>query len=207
MSLSYTDEIVRFQRQLNETVAWCASIDWANNPGELLRSSILCPPAIRSDLQAIIEAHLSSEESRELRSIDNKNVHQQWQQNVEQLATKRAYLLLKQNSFAFSSVQTWQNGRLLAFDPQNSLDDGFVEAVTHGFFDAWNRPAWDTWISYIIEGWEPQYFRTYLLSWVPGSLIEIVATGIDSNMEECIRWASDLDTPFIRQLSQEGLLR
>jgi len=98
-------------------------------------------------------------------------------------------------------------GRLLAFDPQNRLDDGLAGEVTQGFFDDCNIPAWDTWISYVIEDEARCPFNAYLLSWVPEALVESVEAGIHVNMEECICWVSDLETVFVRQIRQAGLIR
>jgi hypothetical protein len=102
-------------------------------------------------------------------------------------------------------------GRILAFAPDGTLQDGAANVATNGFLDDDNIPPWDTWIWYVtndpvsnLEWWRG--CDSYLLSWVPDSLIEVVASGIRVNPEKCVRWAIDLDTPFIRQLKQNGLV-
>ena len=46
----------------------------------------------------------------------------------------------------------------------------------------------------------------YLVAWVPPHLVDAVARGICVNPEECIRWASDVDTVLTRKLGEAGLL-
>lgn len=208
-----TDQIAHFQRRLAETIAWCTSQDWSfqrqsmegitwhslKAPGKGLRTGLLRPPEITDNVRAIFKERLPLEEQVKLLAIDRAEKKRQWQQNVEQLATKRAALLQAQNLPTLQVVPPLTGGCLLAFSPEESTGDGAAEFVTNGFFDSDNVPAWDTWLMYVADD-------HLLLSWVPDSLFEVVEAGIDVNPEECIRWATDLDTPFIRQLKQTGLL-
>ena len=84
-----------------------------------------------------------------------------------------------------------------ALFPDYSLFDGAAEVETHGFFDSFNLPPWDTWISYVHE---------HLLAWVPSALVELVDGGIQVNAEQCIVWADDGDTPFLRHPAVRPLL-
>jgi hypothetical protein len=205
------DQVAHFQRRLAETIGWCASQDWIANPAEGLRSPQLRLPEITDDGRAIFEARLPREETARLLAIEHAETLRQWQQHVEQLAMKRAALLHTQDTSFLQPLQLRPSGRLLAFDPQGTLSDGAATAATQGFFDDDNVPPWDTWIWYVINDlvsnlpwW--QGCDSYLLSWVPNALVAVVEVGIDSNPEECIRWATDLDTAFIWQLKQAGFI-
>lgn len=130
---------------------------------------------------------------------------------VAQLALKRAALLQAQGIPLLQLVKPLTGGRLLAFTPDGTLSDGAAKLATQGFVDDDNLPAWDTWIWYVtndlvsnLEWWRG--CNSYLLSWVPDVLVEVIEAGIDVNPEECLRWATDLDTTFIRQLKQAGLV-
>jgi hypothetical protein len=93
-------------------------------------------------------------------------------------------------------------GRLLAFNLDETLSDGAANLASYGFFDDNNIPAWDTWIMYVTgdtahtpRDWS---WTSYLLSWVPEVFVDVVSDGIAVNPEECIRWATDLASPFLR---------
>jgi hypothetical protein len=86
-------------------------------------------------------------------------------------------------------LESLEGGRLLVYVPDLDLRDGAAEAETDGFFDVYNAPPWDTWVAFVEDDIGFEY--PYLVSWVPPSLIEIVARGIQVNPEECIRWLDD----------------
>lgn len=199
MDFANENQITHFQRRLAETMAWCNSQDWSVDPAKGLRTALFHPSEQTSADQIPLILHY-------------EQPPQQRQRNVELLAIKRAAILQKQGSLLlFEKPLT--SGRLLAFTPDGTLSDGAAYAATYGFFDDDNIPAWDTWIWYVTndlvskpEHWCGTVTDSYLLSWVPETLIEVVTSGIDVNPEECIRWATDLDTPFIRQLKQAGFV-
>lgn len=98
-------------------------------------------------------------------------------------------------------------GRLLVFDPGESLTDGAAQVESEGWFDEDNAPPWETWIAYIIE--EPRHagrwthLDSYLLCWVPGDRVDVVDRSILVIPERCVEWASAVDTPFLRRLKSE----
>lgn len=201
MDFESQNQMTSFQARLKETKTWCASQEWSVNPAEGLRTALLRP----------------SEQARSQRTFPDYNeflrkTPQQRQQTIEQLALQRAALLQERTIPLLPSAEPLRYGRLLAFSPDNTLSDGAANFNTDGFFDDDNIPPWDTWIWYAtndpvnnFEGWRG--CDSYLLSWVPDSLIEVVVSGIWVNPEECIRWADDLDTPFIQQLKEAGFIR
>jgi hypothetical protein len=118
-------------------------------------------------------------------------------------------------------------GRLLLYASDETLSDEAAWVSSGGFFDSVNVPPWDTWVAYIEDiATDPQHgnpwfleaFRrdheithepmqlTYVVCWVPPSLLEVAEAGIDVNPEECIVWLADRDTTFTRALLETGLL-
>ena len=103
-------------------------------------------------------------------------------------------------------------GRIVAYAPDESLDDGAACLASQGYFDGFNVPGWDAWICYVMPpstaqdiSW-PVTYSSYLLSWVPEELVPLVEYGIDVNPESCLMWASTLDGPFFAALRRADLL-
>lgn len=71
-------------------------------------------------------------------------------------------------------------GRLLLCEPEESVADGASEYATHGFFDLYDIPPWDTWVLYA---------EHILISWVPPDFVSRVQKGIDINVVQCLRWS------------------
>jgi hypothetical protein len=88
-------------------------------------------------------------------------------------------------------------GRLLYYEPSRSLWDGAACGASGGFFDLENAPPWDVWLCFADE--------SFLVSWVPPAFLDRAAHGIEVNPECCINWVEDVETPFTRQLQDEGL--
>jgi hypothetical protein len=95
-------------------------------------------------------------------------------------------------------------GRFLVFDPGQSLSDGAAALESNGLFDDDNVPAASTWVAFVEEPtrsqgrWMP--FQSYLLCWIPDTLVDAAQRGIVVNPEECIRWAEAVDAPFLVEL-------
>jgi hypothetical protein len=52
----------------------------------------------------------------------------------------------------------------------------------------------------------PAWRESYLVSWVPQTLLPLVRTGIVVNPESCIEWLADRETPFTQALDALHLL-
>jgi uncharacterized protein (TIGR02996 family) len=63
---------------------------------------------------------------------------------VNTLANKRAELLAGGGWQPQMPYDDLAGGRLLLFDPDGTLSDGAAAAVSHGYLDEDNLPAWDT---------------------------------------------------------------
>ena len=165
------------QQRLQETKSWCASRVQIRADHDL-RSSELKPEVIKKSNE--------SEYSFLLFGTAEQN-----EETINRLIEKRVALLASQ-----SYSQEINKGQVLLFDPGQSLFDGAAEAATNGFFDDNNVPPWDTWICYVRD--EEARYGNYLLSWVPSHLVDLAEDGIQVNPEQCICWAKDLGTSFLR---------
>lgn len=198
------NHIEAFQRTLAETIAWCAPRATSLEPESSLRS-----------------LPLHSQPSMESRSIDERK------RAVADIATTRAMLLRDAGIYPQQPAADLAGGRLLLYAPDETLSDGAAYVSSGGFFDGDNVPPWDTWVAYIKDtATDPQHGHpwflgayqdyqkithepmqlTYVVCWVPPSLLEVAEAGIDVNPEECIVWLSDRDTMFTRALQETGLL-
>jgi len=77
-------------------------------------------------------------------------------------------------------------GKLLIYEPMETVTDGASEALFRRFFDIEDAPPWDTWFLYS-EG--------AIYSWVPDLFIEDAQAGVDTNIVNCIRWIKWLELP------------
>jgi len=82
-------------------------------------------------------------------------------------------------------------GRLLIYFPDAQLSDGAAEAASEGFFDVHNAPPWGSWVAYFEDRASESPYSSYLLAWVPETLVALAAAGIDVNPEQCIVWLDD----------------
>ncbi len=187
------DDLVQFRVRLAEAIAWCAGRGSAIDPANSLRTPDL-RPAVLDETRTHCRYTWGTVPER--------------QALVRTLTQERARRLQVEGRYPAVPADDLADGRLLVYDPDDSLFDGVAEEVTRGFFDVDNTPPWDTWLGYVHErdeeGWRP--FDSYLVSWVPPGFIALADVGIQINPEECILWATQNDTLFTRQLHAAGLL-
>jgi uncharacterized protein (TIGR02996 family) len=187
LPLTWELVLALFSRRLGETMAWCARKHGS------LRTPALQPPHIfRESRPGALRTY------PERRRI------------VHDFVAIRARLLAEEGNNPWNVTGELAGGKLLLFWPDQSCFDGAAEAASKGFFDSDNVPAWDTWVWYasveqtgtvgLNAGW------SYLVSWVPPELVELVDWGIRVNPEQCILWATDVDTPLTSRLWEAGLL-
>jgi hypothetical protein len=93
------------------------------------------------------------------------------------------------------------DGRLMLWFPDEELTDGAAAVASRGFFDDHNAPPWGTWVGYFEDRGTGLSGRTYLLAWVPTSLIESARAGIRVNPEVCIEWLANAEI-YLRSIMQ-----
>lgn len=99
-------------------------------------------------------------------------------------------------------------GRLLLYAPDDTLAGGSAEGASEGLLGPYNRPGWDGWLHYAVDGIPPgswRSFRSYLVCYVPPSLLVAAEAGVRAQAGECLAWADDMDLPFARRLWDAGL--
>lgn len=191
------DDIEEFRKRLIETQTWCAARIDMVHPDTSLRSPLLRPTGTHGDDERMTNITWGSlAERREM---------------VAALTSQRADLLAQAGQVPAPSLIPAIKGRHLAYDPDSTLSDGAAWVASKGFFDGDNTPAWDTWIAYIDTETPGNLFTlarfaSFLVSWVPQDLVDMVEYALWANPEECIQWASDIDIPFIHRLRAVGLL-
>jgi uncharacterized protein (TIGR02996 family) len=194
VAMTWEDALSLFRWRLAQAVAWCRDRDVRS-----LRTLALKPAVLwgweRTASAPTVWRSLSAAEG---------------QTAVNALANRRAELLAGEVGHAWASRGGLAGGRLLLFDPEGTLSDEAAEANSEGYFDANNIPAWDAWVWYAEEPAARQgdwtMWSSYLVAWVPPRLVELADGGIRVNPEQCIEWASEVDTSLTRRLRAAGLL-
>lgn len=164
-----------FDRRLAETIAWCGARMDRADPGISLRSPGTRPRTLPADRLDLV--HSATARGRGV----GFRVHP-------------------------PRKDAPGGGRLLAYFPDADLTDGAAEMESRGFFDVFNAPPWDTWVAYVEEdppGGDRSY-ASYLVAWVPPELLELAATGIEANPEQCIAWLGDTRTAIAGWLRERG---
>ena len=152
---------------LSETAAWCSR---GTLPNSELRSreldpsvSLEVPPFDALGIQAWLKVK-----------------HESYQRAMHAIVQRRS-ILLRDETTAITDVALAQSkGRLLLYEPMETVTDGASAASSCGFFDLEDAPPWDTWFLYS-EG--------TIFSWVPDSMIHYAQAGIDANPVDCIHCA------------------
>ena len=96
---------------------------------------------------------------------------------------------------------------MLAYFPDAELSCGTAESESCGFFDVFNTPPWDTWVTLLEDTTNPdESYRNCVVSWIPSTLSPLVDAGITVNPEECIAWF-DTCRPELHALPKNALSR
>jgi hypothetical protein len=194
------------QSLLEERIAdlevWCDLRTLPADPRLILRTPRLWP----SDLSPV-----SAQDGRELTAVASVAGRQTL---VDRIAAERHRSLRQRGSTSRRAPRKVHDGRYLVCDPDFTVWDGASEHASRGFFDVGDVPPWDTWLAYVDE--QPNveadlhakgaYWVSYLVCWVPAPLVDLVTQGICANPVECVAWASDIDTEFVRLLRAKGRL-
>jgi hypothetical protein len=88
-------------------------------------------------------------------------------------------------------------GRLLAYFPDAELSDGAAELESHGFFDVYNEPPWDSWIAWTVNPVvQDSAYREFLTVWIPDILVPMAQRSINVNPEQSIEWLEELPQSY-----------
>jgi hypothetical protein len=151
---------------LSETVAWCLSRSLQSDQlrsCELDPSTFLTVPSLG---ELSIEVWLERKRASYHRAVYAIN-------EMRSVLVREMTIEMADLAFAQSK------GKLLAYEPLETVADGAANCSSHGFFDVEDAPPWDTW--FLNSGGT-------IFSYVPESLIQNAQAGIDANPVDCIHW-------------------
>lgn len=209
-----------FRRRLAETIAWCST-----------RPSLATAPK----LLAIQRATQRSDDERwqwgheevveflapvlrtpelEPRGFEYPATETQRAEIVERLAETRAVLLRDAGLYPTNFDGDLAGGRLLLYDPCGTDSSGGSWATSSGLFDGEDAPPWDCWIAFVhqefkwLPDWPPRRpeWETFVVSWIPPTLLAVAEEGIQGVVMDCVIWADDTGMPITGLLRAEGLL-
>jgi hypothetical protein len=171
------DNLETFLERLPETVAWCSRVTEMDDLATAFRSDRLKPGLWADGRKDMVEGVARG------RSINGAG------------------------QYIKTDIAMLANGRLLVYQPDFSLWENVSSAETKGFFDEYDAPPWDTWISYFYESKPEQTWEAYLVCWIPATFIDIVSKGIAVNSSECIGWLDKRsDLAIYEMLKERNLL-
>jgi hypothetical protein len=151
---------------LSETVAWCLRRSLQHDQfrsSELDPSALLkVPPFSESNIGVWLEKKRES-----------------YQSAINAINANRSALVRDRNIKVADPAVAKSQGRLLLYEPLETVTDGASDSSSRGFFDIEDAPPWDTWFL---------YSRGSIFSWVPEALVQDAQAGIDANPVDCIHW-------------------
>jgi hypothetical protein len=151
---------------LSETVAWCLSRSWQYDQ---LRSRELDPSAILR-VPSLDEVGVE---------VLLQRMRESYQRAIYAINERRSTLVHDTNIEVADPALAQSKGKLLLYEPLETVTDGAAASSSHGFFDIEDAPPWDTWFL---------YSGGTIFSWVPESLVQNAQAGIDANPVDCIHW-------------------
>jgi hypothetical protein len=153
-------------RALTETVAWCLS---RSQEPDGLRSRELNPAAS-------LEVPPFGEYPLDIWVAKKRESYLQATRTI----TAMRSALIRDGGLEIPALASAQSqGRLLLYEPLETVDDGAATVSSKGFFNFEDAPPWDTWIV---------YSGGSIFCWVPNSLVLNAQAGIDANPVDCIHW-------------------
>jgi len=151
---------------LSETVAWCLSRSLQH---DRLRSSELDPSAsIKVPPLDELSIGVWLEKKRE-----------SYQLAVDAINANRSSLVRDMDIKVSDPAVAESKGRVLLYEPLETVTDGASESSSLGIFDIEDAPPWDTWFL---------YSGNSIFSWVPEAMVQNAQAGIDANPVDCIHW-------------------
>jgi hypothetical protein len=90
--------------------------------------------------------------------------------------------LVRETNIEIAGLAAAQSkGKLLRYEPLETVTDAVSASSSRGFFDIEDAPPWDTWFL---------YSGGTIFSWVPESSVQNAQAGIDANPVDCIHWCN-----------------
>ena len=162
-------------KALSETVSWCLNRSLQYNH---LRSCELDPSAILK-FPSLAEVDVE---------VLIQTMRESYQKAICAINETRSTLVRDANMEIADLALAQSKGKLLLYEPLETVEDGAAASSSRGFFDMRDAPPWDTWFL---------YSGGTIFSWVPESAVSNAQAGIDANPVDCIHWRnwSELSVP------------
>lgn len=80
------------------------------------------------------------------------------------------------------------SGRLLRHNFGETTCTAEPMELTNGFFDCYDVPAWDTWVTFLADDSRPSSSRGFLVAWIPDMLVKNVDEAVRYSFEENNLW-------------------
>jgi hypothetical protein len=128
---------------------------------------------------------------------------------VSEFETQRRRFLdyhLRHKSWSFQSFNALEKGKILVYEPENTLLEGACMNSSGGFFDDFDCPPIDTWFDFVYKD-SITFDTDVLLAWVPEQYLEYAERGIEVSSTECVYWLEKSKSPFATMLRANGLLK
>jgi uncharacterized protein (TIGR02996 family) len=203
--LSWHSALLLFGQRLAEAVAWCRE----RGPKALRTPELL--PEVTANVSGI-EPLWRCPRFQERAGV------------VHQVANRRAAKLDESAMLLEAPASDLAGGRLLLFDPDLTHSDSDARLRSDGFIDAYQAPAWDTWLFYFDDGaeghrrahshWEAEWimrrqllpvpYPSYLAVWVPPALVPAVDWAVNASARPSINWVENVDCELTMRLRELG---
>jgi hypothetical protein len=188
-------DIQLLKERLDQVAQWCSLKSSMADPTNSLRTPELKPNEWLKFGDEGFEGVGSLETVRQRQII------------VDTVNKRRADLLSRARVVTKDISNKPRNGRFLLYVPDESLRDCGSAEQSHGFFDCWDAPPWDTWMVYLPSEIRFEkskglwYSSSCLISWVPKSFVGLAEKGIVTNLGDCLRWADSINSQSVWLLS------
>ncbi|GEM_PF-2435714 len=214
------DTLILLKQRLMETIAWCQIQPFIANgcTSKDFRYVWTLEQKHAEDVGFSIQVITSILRTPALETHDLYNELDTFAERyaaVEELVHTRASLLLQRGQYPTSMQgrNLLAGGRLVFTDVNNCNSRSNAVGNSAGFFDYYDCPPWDTWLIYMKNDDESlrhvrsAAWRSFLISWIPPSLMDLAKAGIDNTLTGNVAWAEDLEhIPFTQKLRAAGLL-
>jgi len=109
---------------------------------------------------------------------------------IQQVVSRRSELLGRSPLTDVSADPQMVGTRILICDFASSDASEASAFDSDGYFDAFDVPPWDTWITFMRNPNSPRPWMECLISLVPLKCVDRVQSGINSNPCDVLYWAS-----------------
>jgi hypothetical protein len=180
---TYSTEYARANLRLIllETVAWASAHADPDEPSGCLRSAGLAPYIFNDSRldtvhDVVSQRHCQLEDDGRVRRIGGRG------EDLVDLTTLGLA----------DVVPLVADGRLLAWERDNTIDDGAGKGETRGYLDESDMAPWDTWVAYV----DGSTHVGCLVSWVPPTFVAAVDRAIWVNVYGALYWLRDSKLPI-----------